>query len=168
MLPLDWTNEEADTRQVAIAIKKYPAVVDDKHPAFAGPILLNPGGPGSSGTDMMKHIKGYSEIVDKPGQRHYEWIGFDPRGVGFSTPGADCMPNDNFARSMYKQSVSQLLPLRDDATTISRLLEVERVWAERCKERDSEHDNEIFRHVGTASVARDMVAIVDKIAMSRG
>ncbi|KAJ4288730.1 hypothetical protein N0V88_007264 [Collariella sp. IMI 366227] len=38
-------------------------------------------------------------LVDIPGERHYDIIGFDPRGVGFTTPSAACYTNE-FARAV--------------------------------------------------------------------
>ncbi|KAH6617524.1 TAP-like protein-domain-containing protein [Chaetomium tenue] len=51
------------------------------------PVLVNPGGPGGSGVAMtllageaLQDVLGYDQPV----------LGFDPRGVMFTTPGADC------------------------------------------------------------------------------
>ena len=51
------------------------------------PLLLNPGGPGGSGT-LLALLAGQAIQTIVGGDRAV--IGFDPRGVPFTTPGADC------------------------------------------------------------------------------
>lgn len=56
---------------------------------YQGVMLTNPGGPGGSGLPyaaLGKH-------VPKNAGASYDWIGFDPRGVGSSTPSLSCLPN---------------------------------------------------------------------------
>ncbi len=52
-------------------------------------MLTNPGGPGASGLQLA--TLGAS-VPDHLGER-YDWIGFDPRGVGSSEPALSCQPN---------------------------------------------------------------------------
>jgi pimeloyl-ACP methyl ester carboxylesterase len=53
-----------------------------------GSLVVNPGGPGGSGADF-----GISSALTLPVEvlQHFDVIGFDPRGVGLSTP-VECMP----------------------------------------------------------------------------
>lgn len=93
-LPLDWLaadNGTDDGRTVAIAVMMVPAVVPTNHSAYAGPIFTNPGGPGGSGIQTQLGLGPYIQsIVDKPNERHYDIVSFDPRGVGLSTPAVNC------------------------------------------------------------------------------
>jgi pimeloyl-ACP methyl ester carboxylesterase len=50
---------------------------------------VNPGGPGGSG--LIYAILG--QFVPKHAGDTYDWIGFDPRGVGSSKPAISCDPN---------------------------------------------------------------------------
>ena len=55
-------------------------------------MLVNPGGPGGSGLDLSV----LGQYVPNGGGDAYDWIGFDPRGVGSSKPALTCDP-DYFA-----------------------------------------------------------------------
>ena len=50
--------------------------------AYQGVMLVNPGGPGGSGL-IYSVLQGF---VPKNAGAAYDWIGFDPRGVGSSVP----------------------------------------------------------------------------------
>nr|BFE76976.1 hypothetical protein GCM10020092_102770 [Actinoplanes digitatis] len=56
---------------------------DDK---YQGVMLINPGGPGASGVNLS--VLG-ENVPNKVGAA-YDWIGFDPRGVGSSQPKLSC------------------------------------------------------------------------------
>ena len=53
---------------------------------YQGVVLVNPGGPGGSGT-IMPII---SYFLPDDVAAAYDWIGWDPRGVGQSTPALSC------------------------------------------------------------------------------
>jgi hypothetical protein len=77
-------------------------------------------------------------------------VAFDPRGVGKNNP-ISCAEND-----------LDLLGLRDDfkldaERSPERLWAASRVFGERCKRTEAE----IMPFIGTASVARDLMSIVD-------
>ena len=52
-------------------------------------MLVNPGGPGGAGRSLA--LLGGS--VPKHAGDAYDWIGFDPRGVGASKPALSCVPD---------------------------------------------------------------------------
>jgi pimeloyl-ACP methyl ester carboxylesterase len=58
--------------------------VDAEH--RIGSLFLNPGGPGSSGVDF---VRGAPPVAFQAPAR-FDWVGFDPRGVGASKPAIDC------------------------------------------------------------------------------
>ena len=61
-------------------------------------MLVNPGGPGGSGLTLSV----LGEFVPKEAGLAYDWIGFDPRGVGSSTPAVSCDPQyAGFNRPQY-------------------------------------------------------------------
>ncbi len=75
-VPLDWDDPTGATIELAVA----------RHEARdpKGSLLMNPGGPGGSGFDFVAYSAEYvvtSDVLDA-----YDLIGFDPRGVGQSTP----------------------------------------------------------------------------------
>lgn len=80
-VPLDHDNPAAGTIRLAVTrIKADPAV------AYYGVMLTNPGGPGGSGT-WMPSMRNW---IPSGAGKHYDWIGFDPRGVGDSSPALRC------------------------------------------------------------------------------
>lgn len=154
-VPLDWSNP-TENSTASIGIVKVPATVPNDDPSFAGSILINPGGPSGSGTGFAYS---FGPILQKVlGQdRNYEIIGFDPRGVNTSTPRADCFKGDQFARRLSQERDSILPPINAalgyhwaDANAQSALCEENGV-------------DSIWGHMNTASVARDMVEIIDRI-----
>ena len=54
-VPLDWSkpNTSESGPFAAIALVTLPATVNVTSPSYAGPILINPGGPGGSGTQTV-------------------------------------------------------------------------------------------------------------------
>jgi len=74
-LPFDYTNTQGD--EFAIALLKVPANISTSDPAYRGPVLVNPGGPGGSGVDFALHFGSLSQTLIGA---DYDIIGFDPRG----------------------------------------------------------------------------------------
>lgn len=120
-------------------------------------MLVNPGGPSGSGAEMVLDHGQYLQGVVDSGERHYEILGFDPRGTGWSTPRAECY-GDNLNRfadfvqrgSMPPATLPEGLPLHFQAAAGGVKL---------CAEAGKDS---IFAHMSTASVARDMLEIVER------
>jgi len=74
--PLDWTSE--DERYISIKLMRKEGTEDLE------PILINPGGPGSSAISWMRD--GYEGIGSEYLRSNFQVVAFDPRGVGESTP----------------------------------------------------------------------------------
>ena len=78
--------------RIKIAVSRIKHTSSRKH--YQGVILTNPGGPGGSGLNLNVFL------IDALKAEHfgaaaadYDWIGFDPRGVGSSVPAITCDPN---------------------------------------------------------------------------
>ena len=54
---------------------------------YRGALVVNPGGPGASGIDFASSVK---NLVSAPVAAAFDIVGFDPRGVGLSSP-VHCM-----------------------------------------------------------------------------
>ncbi|GAB1315452.1 hypothetical protein MFIFM68171_05662 [Madurella fahalii] len=177
LVPLDWskhtrsvpgryTNSSSEAH-AAIAIVTLPAAVPVTDPSYGGPILLNPGGPGGSGTDMaLAYGPSIQMLTDTPGVRHFDIIGFDPRGVGKSTPSAMCFENE-FERSLHALQYERM----PDVTTelgVNMKFAVAEATQKLCAERTAgQEGGSIFLHMSTASVARDMLEIVERAEEAR-
>lgn len=82
-VPLDYSNRSGE--KIQLAVSKIDA---DPSVRYQGAMLVNPGGPGGSGLTLSR-LGGW--VPDGAGAG-YDWIGFDPRGVGSSEPSLSCDP----------------------------------------------------------------------------
>ena len=76
-VPLDYSKPDGQT--IEIAMKKHQATGSVRQ----GTLFMNPGGPGGSGVD---NVGAMATTTSAGVQKAYDIIGFDPRGVGSSTP----------------------------------------------------------------------------------
>ena len=81
-VPIDYKNVNGPTLQLAVSRIKH-TVPDAK---YQGVMLVNPGGPGAKGQTLAA----IGSLVPKSAGDAYDWIGFDPRGVGASKPSLSC------------------------------------------------------------------------------
>src|SRR5205807_1915309 len=77
-VPLDYAHPE---RKISILVDRLKASGTKQR--YQGALLVNPGGPGASG---LGFAAGLSFALPKEVLAGYDLIGFDPRGVGHSTP----------------------------------------------------------------------------------
>ncbi|KAL8754812.1 MAG: hypothetical protein Q9199_004083 [Rusavskia elegans] len=118
-----------------------------------GTILLNPGGPGSSGREFLAGRDGPGLQIATGGA--FDLIGFDPRGVGDTIP-FSCFKNDSL-RANYRIKDSVYLNSSDTAIGASRA--VRAALAKSCED----NAKDIAELIGTGYVARDMMQIVDAL-----
>src|SRR5690242_15185354 len=80
-VPVDYANPGG--AQAKLAVIRVPAT----GPRI-GSLLINPGGPGASAVDMVAAMA--SDLQGTDITRDFDLVGFDPRGVGHSTPALRC------------------------------------------------------------------------------
>ena len=89
-VPLDYNHPSGPHIQLAVSKLAHTSSAAD----YQGAILTNPGGPGGSGLDLSAIL---ADVLDQEGYTaaaaDYDWIGFDPRGVGSSQPALSCNPD---------------------------------------------------------------------------
>ncbi|OAA76220.1 S33 family peptidase [Akanthomyces lecanii RCEF 1005] len=112
-------------------------------------ILLNPGGPGGSGVNFLK-TRGVG--LQKAVGHDFHFIGFDPRGVGASSPPAVCFSDAKMRRT------HQIHYDGDAEHDIERYDEVGN-FAQAC----AGHMGEYAAHVNTPQTAADMNNILDAL-----
>ena len=107
-----------------------------------GSLVVNPGGPGSSGID---YARAATVIVSPAVLSHFDLIGFDPRGVGSSTP-ILCFSGPELDSLIGADGTP------DDAADIAALEEAGRFVREGCTNRSPE----LVGHLNTEDAARDL------------
>lgn len=136
-VPLDYAKPAGPS--ITLALLKVPARDQGRR---LGSMVVNPGGPGGSGVDYAARAEG---TFGAPLLRSYDVVGFDPRGVGESTPvqcGADEQLN----------ALVEADPDPDTAAERRRSDALIRGLGLSCL-RDT---GELVRHVSTVEVARDL------------
>jgi pimeloyl-ACP methyl ester carboxylesterase len=111
-----------------------------------GVVLLNRGGPGAHGRDLAGF---FARTLPKTVAASYDWIGFDPRGVGASKPALICDPS-------YQN------PGRARPDTIPANAAEERAWISKARayaDDCARKYRRVLPHMGTADLVRDMDAI---------
>lgn len=132
--PLSWQDPESDA--IELSLKRKRAAGDK-----IGSLLVNPGGPGGSGIDFVESAL---ETFGEPLKQSFDIVGFDPRGVGESTP-VRCFDDARKDESLSKDfgtSDEQLAAMADEV----------RAWGQACEE----NTGELLGHVDTQSAARDL------------
>ena len=162
-LPMDWFNETTNAT-ISLAVIRQPAVVPVTHPQYGGAILLNPGGPGGSGVGLILRSGEYARsIVDTntTDGKHFDLISFDPRGVGVSKSRVDCFHDPNMAAS-WQQRVQEEGWFESSDAALGRLWSMSTAKGQACSEYSDYDGDDIKQYVSTASVARDMLELVEK------
>jgi pimeloyl-ACP methyl ester carboxylesterase len=105
-------------------------------------LLVNPGGPGGSGTDYVTYAE---DAFGKRLMQSFDIIGFDPRGVALSTP-LDCLTDKEVDEFIAFDGT----PDNDQELKESMQLSIN--LANGCLA----VENNLIAHVGTKEAARDM------------
>jgi len=106
-----------------------------------GSMLVNPGGPGFGGTDLVESATSYfsETLIDS-----FDIIGWDPRGTGESTPAVDCV--DNYDKYFT------LDPTPETEAQRQALVDISKAFNSECEKRSGE----ILPYVSTNATARDI------------
>ena len=149
-VPLDY--EHPDGQTITISLKKLPALDGD---AEHGSLFLNPGGPGESGIEVVTSAPGVSEEL----RSAYDIIGFDPRGVGQSTP-ITCWTDDEIKQYLENpndDATNPTEPLKGvTSKNVAAQDKIDRGAANAARCAQHSKVPELLDHVGTRDVARDL------------
>ena len=101
-VPMDHAKPDGAKIQLAVSRVKHSVPAAE----YQGIMLVNPGGPGGAGRSMAT----LGAHVPKQGGAGYDWIGFDPRGVGASTPKLTCDSDyAGYNRPAYVPSTPEIM-----------------------------------------------------------
>ena len=131
-VPLDYAAPDGRTAQIAVLRHRT-------NRARTGSLVLNPGGPGGAGLAFA------ASLAATFGGGPFDVVGFDPRGVGASTPTLHCLTPDE-QRSQRAEAYDGADVAKSEAKT--------RDFISKCEERSGGRD--VLANVGTRDVARDL------------
>lgn len=138
-VPLDYADPSGPQIQLALSRILHKVPGDE----YQGVMLVNPGGPGGSGVGLVT----LGQYVPHHAGDAYDWIGFDPRGVGASQPSLSCIPK-------YFHG--------DRPPYVPKTEELETTWlgrSERYADACEANAPELLPHMSTIDAARDMESI---------
>lgn len=145
-VPVDWNaagNADPQGAQAQLAVIRVPASGER-----IGVLMVNPGGPGASAVDTVAGMG--AALAGTEIGRRFDLVGFDPRGVGHSTPQLRCRTDAEF--DAYRRE-----PMADYSPAgVAHIEGLYRQLAQQCLERMGAP---FLANIGTASAARDMDAV---------
>lgn len=135
-VPLDYAKPGEATIRLRVKLRRATA---DKP---RGRLFINPGGPGGSGVDFVNSFVGAASpaILEA-----YDIVGFDPRGVGLSTP-LECLSDKKF------DDYNRIDPTPDDFDEIDKLEKGFRSVGKACEK----NSTALAEHVSTSEVSKDL------------
>lgn len=139
-VPLDYARPDGRRAQLAVLRQKATG-------QRIGSLVINPGGPGASGTSAVVNFVGPG-AGDGPIAQRFDIVGFDPRGVGASTPTIDCLTDAEWEQERADLDLDPSPAGVDAAEAESK------EFVQRCIDRSGGVD--VLANVGTRDAARDM------------
>ncbi len=141
-VPLDYRNPGGRTIRIEVS-----EIATAKPGHKRGYLLVNPGGPGLEGLDMPSTM---APTLPASVLNEYDLIGFDPRGVGHSTPMSCGLP---------ASSINAVFPYPAANGSIEQNITLARIVASDCAKIGNE-----LQYFTTANTARDL----DRIRIALG
>jgi len=132
LAPLDYA--KPDGTAITLTAAKRPGNGDE----HLGSLIINPGGPGGSGV-------GYVGYFDAAGLEGYDIVGWDPRGVGRSTP-VSCWGQADLDRYFAMDSSP------DDAAELQARIDEQTEFGRSCLN----GSGALLEHVSTMDTVRDL------------
>jgi pimeloyl-ACP methyl ester carboxylesterase len=139
-VPIDYAQPEG--AQATLALIRFPATGEK-----IGSLIINPGGPGESGIEAAASLlEGLAPDV----RQRFDLVGFDPRGVGASTPAVWC----NSDADNDKMRADPMVDYSPEG--VERIEGLTKEFVQRCVDKMG---NDFLANIGTASVAKDLDAL---------
>ena len=137
-VPLDYADPSRESIDIAL-------IRSDATGESQGSVLVNPGGPGGSGVNIVRDALTF--VTSDRLREAYDVVGFDPRGVGKSSA-VDCQTDEE----READRLEYLEPGISDAEALETLTREAEEFAAQCAERTGE----LLGYVDTDSAARDL------------
>ena len=139
-VPVDYAKPDGDV--ATLALIRFPATGEK-----TGSLILNPGGPGESGIEAATSIVGNlpAEV-----RKRFDLVGFDPRGVGASTPAVWCNSDADNDRIRADPQVDY------SPAGVEHIEGQTKAFIQRCIDKMGK---DFLKNVGTSNVAKDLDAL---------
>lgn len=165
IVPLDWleaNQTKRDEQTIILALAKQPATVAIDDPKFGGTVIVNPGGPGDSGVLHIQRNGEYLQEMMDSENKHFEVLSFDPRGMANSFPISDCFSDEASRALTGAVQAGMGVPNSNSDASLALHKAYWEAIGMQCSQ-PGPHGYAIQDYMSTASVARDMLHMVDKL-----
>ncbi|MCB0930282.1 MAG: alpha/beta hydrolase [Mycobacterium sp.] len=136
-VPVDYA--KPDGPAASLALIRFPATGDK-----IGSLIVNPGGPGESGIEAAASIL---DTLPRDVRQRFDLVGFDPRGVGSSTPALWCNSDADNDRLRADPQVDY------SPEGVEHIEGQTKEFVQRCIDKMG---TDFLANIGTASVAKDL------------
>ncbi|MDO5618036.1 alpha/beta hydrolase [Kocuria sp.] len=135
-VPVDYAQPDRETTTVVLAR------LASSSSSPRGSLIMNPGGPGGSGVDLMQYAPA---VFSKDLQKNYNLVSFDPRGV-FRSDGITCLTDQELddwrENTTFNPQTDSPDVIRDEYQAVGQACQ--------------DNSGPVLAHMNTESVARDM------------
>lgn len=136
-VPLDYDEPDGDTIDLRVLRRAADGPQDER----VGSLLVNPGGPGSGGTELAAREDAYGDAL----LESFDIVGWDPRGTGQSSP-IDCLSDAD---------LDDYLAASGDPNTPEGVALAEE-WQQRLGDGCEDLSPDLVDHISTVETAKDM------------
>jgi pimeloyl-ACP methyl ester carboxylesterase len=136
-VPVDYAKPNAASANIALI--RFPATGQK-----IGSLVINPGGPGESGVDAAV---GIVDSLPPEIRQRFDLVGFDPRGVGSSTPMLRCNSDAEADADRADPDVDY------SPAGVAHIETTEKQFVQRCSDKMG---NDFLANIGTANVVKDL------------
>jgi pimeloyl-ACP methyl ester carboxylesterase len=137
VVPVDYAAPGGDKAELAVV--RFPATR-----AKIGSLVVNPGGPGGSG---VQAVEGMVKTLPPKLREHFDLVGFDPRGVGKSTPSMRCNSDDENDKERAEPAIDYT------PAGVERIEKEEKEYVQRCIDTLGK---QFLANIGTANTVKDL------------
>ncbi|QRP51175.1 alpha/beta hydrolase [Amycolatopsis sp. FDAARGOS 1241] len=142
-VPLDYGKPDGQT--ITLGVLRHKASEPDDR---IGSLVVNPGGPGASGTVAAAGL--IDQVKNNDLGKRFDLVGFDPRGIGASEPQIRCLTDPERDADRADDSETDGSP-----QGVAKQEGHEKDFAAKCAQR-TKYGDDMLEHVGTRDVAKDL------------
>ncbi|MFI9235044.1 alpha/beta hydrolase [Streptomyces sp. NPDC053079] len=142
-VPVDYAKPNGRTIKIAVDRARSTGTAEERQ----GSLVYNPGGPGGSGLKFPRKVTTKNPLYAKT-SKAYDFVGFDPRGVGRSAP-ISCVDPQEFVKAPKAD------PVPDSEADKRAQRKLAKEYADGCAERSGD----LLPYLTTPNTARDVDVI---------